>query len=86
MQPSREEFKERLDQEHQWPTNYLFKFIVPAALQEQVSSLFPAEAVSIKSSSKGNYQSISVNLIMASSEEVLEIYEKVHQIEGVIAL
>ena len=86
MQPSREEFKERLDQEHQWPTNYLFKFIVPAALQEQVSSLFPAESVSIKSSSKGNYQSISVNLSMASSEEVLEIYEKVHQIEGVIAL
>ncbi len=86
MQPSREEFKERLDQEHQWPTNYLFKFIVPAALTEQVSGLFPKESVRIKSSSQGKYQSVSVELVLGSSEEVLEIYEKVHQIEGVIAL
>lgn len=86
MQPSREEFKERLDQEHNWPSKYLFKFIVPSALQDQVSSLFPPDSVSIKASSQGNYRSITVDLLMGSSEEVLEIYEKVHQIEGVIAL
>jgi len=86
MQPSREEFKERLDQEHNWPAPYLFKFIVPKDLQDRVSAHFPEDSVSIKSSSNGNYRSITVNLTMGSSEEVLEIYEKVHQIEGVIAL
>lgn len=86
MQPSREEFKERLDQEHNWPEPYLFKFIVPKDLQDRVSAFFPEDSISIKSSSNGNYRSITVNLTMGSSEEVLEIYEKVHQIEGVIAL
>ncbi len=83
---SRDEFKERLDQEHQWPTWYLFKFIVPSHTEAAVSKLFPVEAVSVKASSKGKYRSVSAKLMMNSSEDVMRIYEKAYQIEGVLAL
>jgi len=83
---SRDEFKERLDQEHQWPTWYLFKFIVPRHLKEEVAALFPSEAVTVKSSSQGKYKSVSAKVMMKSSEEVMRIYEKAYQIDGVLAL
>ena len=38
-QQSRDEFKQQLDQEHQWPGWYLFKFIVPRSKEEEVKAL-----------------------------------------------
>ncbi len=83
---SRDEFKDRLDQEHSWPSWYLFKFIVPSSKESEVTALFPPENTTVKHSSKGNYRSVSVKIIMESSEEVMRIYEKAYQIEGVLAL
>ena len=83
---SRDEFKQQLDQEHQWPGWYLFKFIVPRAQEQEVKALFPEETVSVKPSSKGNYCSISAKVMMQSSEEVMKIYESAYQIEGILAL
>lgn len=83
---SRDEFKESLDQEHQWPTWYLFKFIAPSSLEAKVVALFPKGTVSVKASSKGRYKSISSKMMMESSEQVMRIYEKVYQLDGVIAL
>ena len=83
---NRDEFKERLDQEHKWPTWYLFKFIAPSQLESQVSALFPEGTVSVKASSKGKYRSISAKMMIQSSEEVMKIYEQAYQIDGVIAL
>ena len=83
---SREEFKAILDQEHQWPGWYLFKFIVPRGKGDEVVALFPNAKTSIKASSKGNYRSVTSKMMMLSSQEVLDIYERAAEIEGVIAL
>lgn len=83
---SRDAFKEKLDQEHKWPTWYLFKFIVPSTKEVLITSLFPPDKVRVRSSSQGKYRSISAKMMMESSEEVVKIYEKAHQIEGVLAL
>lgn len=83
---SREEFRAILDQEHQWPGWYLFKFIVPRGKEDQVTALLPDAQTSIKASSKGKYRSVTAKMMMLSSQEVVDIYEKVGQIEGVIAL
>ncbi len=83
---SREDFIRILDQEHQWPSWYLFKFIVPRGKEDLVVALFPDGKTSIKSSSKGNYRSVTSKVMMSSAEEVLEIYEKAGHIEGVLAL
>jgi len=83
---SREEFIRILDQEHDWPTWYLFKFIVPRGKEGQVIALFPENKTSVKTSSKGNYRSVTSKVMMSSAHEVLEIYEKAGHIEGVLAL
>jgi len=83
---SREEFVRMLDQEHNWPTWYLFKFIVPRGKEDSVVALFPEGKATVKSSSKGNYRSVTSKIMMSSAHEVLDIYEKARQIEGVLAL
>ena len=83
---SREEIIRILDQEHNWPTWYLFKFIVPRGKEDQVIALFPDNKTSVKTSSKGNYRSVTSKVMMSSAQEVLEIYEKAGHIEGVLAL
>lgn len=83
---SREEFIRILDQEHDWPTLYMFKFIVPSGKEDLVIALFPESKTSVKSSSKGNYRSVTSKVMMSSAQEVVEIYEKAGHIEGVLAL
>ena len=83
---SGEEFIRILDQEHQWPTWYMFKFIVPRGKEDLVVALFPEGEASVKASSKGKYRSVTAKIMMASGQEVLDIYEKAYHIEGVLAL
>jgi len=73
----------------EWPSVYLFKFIVPNENEKmaQVSALFDENAnISYHTSSKGNYVSVSVKEVMLSGEAVIEIYEKAVKIEGIISL
>ena len=80
------EFKAKLEDIHQFPTQYMFKFIVKGDKLSEVEALFPKQALSLKPSSKGNYTSVTAKLEMASSNAVIEVYEKAHKIEGIIAL
>ncbi|NQZ01311.1 MAG: DUF493 domain-containing protein [Bdellovibrionales bacterium] len=78
--------KELLDQQHDFPCEYLFKFIVPKAQVEKVKALFPGHQYELRPSKKGNYMSVSVKHHAESSDLVLAIYEKAALIEGLIAL
>lgn len=80
------EFKEKLDNNHDWPSLYMFKFIVPAGREDQVKELFPKNEVSLRPSSKGNYISATIQMMASSAEEIIEIYEEANTIEGIIAL
>lgn len=80
-------FREKLDQHHTWPSVYFFKFIVPTGKEKEVKELFPAgHPATEKLSKQGNYTSVSVQIMMPSSDAVIEIYEKASQIEGIVAL
>lgn len=86
MDKSTDNFRALLDKRHQWPGDYIFKFVVKKESLEQVSALFPGIPLKLKESAQGNYLSITAALKMNSSEEVLEIYEKASTIPGIIAL
>ena len=79
-----------LDQVHDWPSMYLFKFIVPSDNQKiaQVEALFNSTTaeVRLRQSKNGNYTSITTREVMISAEKVIECYEKAYKIEGLIAL
>lgn len=88
------EFYDRLTQQladdRPWPASYMFKFIVSGNEQriEEVCQFFdPTQAdIRIKNSSKGNYSSISITLTMASPDAVVQKYQEVSVVEGVISL
>lgn len=78
-------FQELLDEEA-WPSVYTFKFIAPEAQLDALTSLFGNHSVRVRSSSKGNYVSVTARIRMDSSDEVLAIYEAASEIDDVILL
>lgn len=79
-------FREKLDQHYAWPSLYIFKFIVPTGQEDEVKKLFPKHVASEKHSTKGRYTSITVQMMMPSSEAVVSVYQQAAAIEGIIAL
>ncbi|MDN5204464.1 DUF493 family protein [Fulvivirgaceae bacterium BMA10] len=79
-------FREKLDNEHDWPDVYMFKFIVPRSQEQSIRDLFPSDKVEVKESSSGKYVSVTATKLMRSSQEVIDIYVAAHKVEGVIAL
>lgn len=78
--------REKLDQHYAWPALYTFKFIVPKGKEAQVKGLFPRHETAERASKNGNYTSVTVQMMMPSSNAVIEIYLKAAEIEGLIAL
>ena len=82
-----ESFREKLDQHYAWPALYIFKFIVPTHKEEELRQLFPMHITAKeKVSGKGNYISLTYQMMMPSSESVIEVYKRVSGIEGIVAL
>lgn len=81
-------FKEKLEAEHKFPARYMFKFIVPQGKEDQLYELFPKRdwKWSTRSTKSGSYTSFTSQVIMQSSNDVIEVYKKAHAIEGIIAL
>lgn len=82
-------FKETLDQCHDWPCAYVFKFIVAKDVRPQVEDLFAEYAdasLESRKSSGGKYVSVTAEIRASSSEEVMDIYRRAHEIEGIISL
>lgn len=79
-------FQTQLDQHHQWPSVYIFKFIVPKGKEGELKDLFPLHTPVEKSSTQGNYISLTFQMMMSSSDAVIEIYVRAESVEGLIAL
>lgn len=83
--------KQRLQETSDWPSEYIFKFIVPSEQTkiDKISEIFnnTGAIIKTKTSSKGKYTSVSIRLNMDSPEQVVQKYKIVgYQIEGVISL
>jgi putative lipoic acid-binding regulatory protein len=80
-------FRERLDGYYDWPCSYLFKFIVPKDQVDQVLDLFDdGVEVTTRESKRGNYVSVTAEVEMGSSEEVVGLYRRAGEIDGVMPL
>jgi putative lipoic acid-binding regulatory protein len=83
---SMEKLKELLDESYSWPAPYLFKFIVPTTSLEELEKLISKHLMTQKPSKNGKYTSVSITVKCQSSQEVLDFYEKVSVIPGIISL
>ena len=89
-----QEFYDRLqvelDNSNTWPAEYLFKFIVPTVNNnvEFVQNSFDCMGAVIKTtkSKTGKYTSISVDVTVKDSEEIIQKYKEVSVIDGIVSL
>ncbi len=82
--------KNKLEVSHNFPENYVFKFIFQANSEKlgEILALFDGLdfTLSNKESSGGKYSSITLNCFVLDSEQVISIYKKVGALEGVMML
>ncbi len=81
-----QEMIELLNQSHDWPDDYTFKFVIKTELKSELDQYFEGCTIEEKYSRNGKYTSITVTKKMNSAEEVLDIYQKISTIPGVISL
>ena len=79
-------FQALLEDGVDWPSEYLFKFIVPIQQVEEVERLFHKLPVRVRESSKGNYASVTASVEVHSSDEIIAMYTSAAKIEGIILL
>ena len=84
--PNYKSFKATIEEEYNFPAQYIFKFIVKTGLKQQILELLPGAKKSERVSKNGNFVSITLSQIMKNSEEIVYIYEKASKIKGVISL
>jgi hypothetical protein len=77
-----QKFRDLLDQSYQWPDYYEFKFIVKIDDKSQILT----KLVGYTPSKKGNYIAISARKLMKDTQEVLDVYEVMSTIKGIISL
>lgn len=83
--------KSQLHETSSWPSEYLYKFIVPTDHKKiiQIENLFNnlGAVITTKESGKGTYTSVSINVHLKDPDAVIEKYKEVAEnIEGVISL
>lgn len=81
--------RKQLEESTEWPTVYMFKFIIPADNKKLalVESLFSAQAtITTRLSNQGKYISVTGKVVMLNAEEVIVKYKKAAKIDGLIAL
>lgn len=82
--------KEELSNSTVWPSEYLFKFIIPtdnhniAIIEESFDNM--GAVIKTNASKNGKYTSISVNTTMKSAQSVIDKYQELSTIEGIISL
>ncbi len=82
--------KEQLLENTTWPSNYLYKFIVPTDEEKikKIHDIFDntGAVIESKKSKKGTYTSVSITVHLKNPDEVIEKYQEVSVIDGIISL
>jgi len=75
-----------MDETVEFPSSYLFKFIVPVHEVQNLLKILDGMDIDERASSGGKYISVSAKKIFNSSEEIIKIYKAVSVIKGIISL
>lgn len=82
--------KEKLEATHDFPEDYLFKFIIPNDQIKliEIYRIFDGikHTLTNKDSKNGKYTSLTFNAFVLDADHVIKIYQEVGNIEGAISL
>ena len=93
MDKKTEEFyvrlRESLNTTSSWPSEYLYKFIVPTEVEKInfVENTFNnmGAVIVTKQSKTAKFTSVSINVMMENPDKVVEKYLEVASVEGIIS-
>jgi len=79
-----------LEETTTFPTEYMFKFIIPASDEKFkfIENVFNnlGAVINTKPSKTGKYTSLTILVKMNSSDEIISKYKEVSTVEGIISL
>lgn len=75
-----------MDETVKFPTEYLFKFIVPVSEVHQIMLILQGMDIDERASSNGRFISVSGKKIFHSSDDIIIIYKRASVIKGIISL
>lgn len=82
--------KEKLENNHDFPEDYLFKFIIPTddAKLTEIYKVFDGIKFTLgnRESKNGKYTACNINAFVLDADQVVRIYKEVASIENVILL
>ena len=82
--------KEKLENNHDFPEDYLFKFIIPTdeAKLTEIYKVFDGIKFTLgnRESKNGKYTACNINAFVLDADQVVRIYQEVAVIENVILL
>jgi hypothetical protein len=81
-----QKFRDLLDQSYQWPDYYEFKFILKVDERLEAINKLQGFTITETPSKKGNYISINARKLMRSTQEVLDVYQVMSTIKGIMSL
>ncbi|ATA72165.1 MULTISPECIES: DUF493 family protein [Capnocytophaga] len=85
-----ERLKKELEETSQWPSTYLYKFIIPNDTEKKhtLEAIFEGKKADIKTrtSSNGKYTSVSISILLQNPDEVIAYYKEAGKIEGILSL
>jgi len=82
--------KEKLENHHDFPEDYLFKFIIPTDESKltEIYKVFDGIKFTLgnRESKNGKYTACNINAFVLDADQVVHIYKEVAKIENVILL
>lgn len=79
----------RLDEHHDWPSEYMFKFIAPNTPDhiDAIIGVFPKQVrIDRRLSGGGKYISLTIHEVVANADAVFDRYREVNSIGGIFAM
>lgn len=86
MPEKRARFRQTLDDHHQWPCPYIYKFIMPSENLPLFTEIFPDAQLESRTSRSGKYTSVTMVSTMCSADEVMAVYDKAARVPGLMSL
>lgn len=82
--------KEKLEKTHTFPTNYMFKYIIPSeqSVIAKLYSIFDGENISFstRDSKNGKYIGLTIKVPVNDADDIIIYYRQTAVIEGIMTL
>ena len=82
--------KDELEESTTWPSEYLYKFIVPTSKDKidkiEIAFYNMGAVIQTHASKTGKYTSVSIQVVMENPTQVIAKYQELATIEGIISL